>query len=77
MSYKVDYPPLEYLQRRIKYYKKRKARVKRLPDDEFFVRKYGARKIKKISNDATLNIEKMIKEFEKAISILKNHQNDT
>lgn len=71
MANETDFPPIEYLQRRIIYYKKRRGAIRNWPNDEYFVKRYGKRKITSLSKSAVERIEGRIKEYEDAIQKLK------
>jgi hypothetical protein len=77
MTWDTDQPPIKYLERRVQYYKKKLGTVHGLLNvnkHEFMWRKYGNR-LPEIIERRCIQIEKRIKEFNKAIKILS--ANDT
>ncbi len=68
----TDQPPLEYLSRRVIYYKKKKSGLKKMLKSGFLLEKYGKRELSKIIEDRRKQIENRIEEFNKAILKLKN-----
>lgn len=71
MGWDYDRPPLEYLQRRIVYYKKKKGVVNGLAKNEFLIKKYRKRQLKKIIAQRIQEIDSRIVEFTEAVTILK------
>jgi hypothetical protein len=72
MSWNSDLPPLEYLQRRVVYYKKRIGMVKGLlkrDDDSLLWRKYG-NKLPEIVERKVIHYEWRITQFNSAINKL-------
>jgi hypothetical protein len=74
MGWETDQPPLSYLERRVKYYKKKIATAKKWTTMDFFLRQYGKKEITRISNRRIAHYETRIGEFQKAIEVLKNHK---
>lgn len=73
MAWETDQPPINYLMRRIKYYKKKRGEVRGFINSDFFIRQYGGkRKLKKLIAARVLQIEQRIKEYEQAIKTLEN-----
>lgn len=73
MSWETDQPPLNYLKRRIKYYKKKRGEVRGFIKSEFFIQQYGGkRKLKKLIAKRIYQIEDRIKEYEIAIKYIEN-----
>jgi hypothetical protein len=70
MAYNVDHFPIEYLQRRIIYYKKQRGSVNNLLTDPHMINRYGEQKAKELVAVRLEGIEYIISEFEKAIEIL-------
>lgn len=75
MGWNPDRPPLEYLQRRLKYYKKRAGQIKTLLKEEpseYLKKYYGGKKgyIKSLSSALDKNIARQ-KEYIEAINKLK------
>lgn len=77
MGYETDHPPIVYLERRIKYYKKRRGNARGWPNDEYYLRRYGKKEIKRISKAVIARYDERIKEYEKAIEILKKNEKGT
>jgi hypothetical protein len=74
MGFETDYAPIEYLQRRVKYYKKLRGKTKNWAKDEYLIKKYGQKKMAELSKSAAVRYELRIKEYENAISILQKHK---
>lgn len=71
MGWETDLPPINYLKRRIIYYKKKRGAVKNMIKDEWMVNRYGGiEEFQKLIDTRILNIEKRIKEFEGAVKKL-------
>jgi len=72
MSYNVENSPIELLQRRIKYYKGVRGRMRNMHKNEVLVRRYGKVQLKKKVIPAIVeNIENKIAVFEQAIQVLE------
>lgn len=71
MGYETDHPPIVYLERRIKYYKKRCGNARGWPNDEYYLKRYGKKEITRLSKAVIARIEARIREYEKAIEKLK------
>lgn len=72
MAWNTDQPPLEYLRRRLIYYNKRKRIVERLLDKESAWARWG-NSLPELVTRRVIQIERLIKKFQKAISILEQH----
>lgn len=70
MSYPTDHNPIEYLKRRIIYYKKKRGMIRNIHKDKFFVQQYGLKKLKSIQKEGLASIENRITEYEKALTTL-------
>lgn len=73
MGWNYDRPPIEYLERRVKYYRKKIGSTKGLITRQWLITKYGKRQLKKIIKLRIEHCEARIKEFEQAISILQKY----
>jgi len=77
MGWNTDQTPINYLKRRVIYYKKQKAKVKGLlsrPFTEFKKNRYGSKaKFKKVVDDKIYFINDMIGKFNAAIEILEQN----
>jgi len=69
--YNTEYSPVEYLERRMRYYVKGIAKTKGLINKEWFIKKYGKVALKKQIKLSVEYKRKRIKEFNIAIEILK------
>lgn len=72
MSWETDLPPIVYLERRIKYYKKKIGNAKNWPTDQYFVGQYGKKEMIRISKKKITHWANRVKEYEQAIEILKS-----
>lgn len=73
MAWETDQPPINYLNRRIKYYKKKRGQVMGFIKSEFFIREYGGkRNLKRIIAARIVQIEDRINEYEQAIKFIEN-----
>lgn len=70
MGFQTDFSPVDYLKRRVAYYKKQLSRAKVLIKDENMRKKYGAKKLKEIMKLSSKRINDRIQEYEDAIKIL-------
>ena len=72
MGYEVDYNPVDYLKRRVRYYKKRRGAVKNFNKSDFFIRQYGGLKnLNRLIVLMVTKIEARISEYEAAITKLQ------
>jgi hypothetical protein len=69
MAWQTDQPPLEYLKRRVIYYKKKRGYSRKWIKDKGMIKRYG----KKAIQTAIDRIESRIKEFEQAAKILSEN----
>jgi len=67
MEWETDQRPIDYLKRRIIYYKKKRATVKKLATNA----DYTTEHLKGLVGEKVLFIDKMIKQFEKAVKKLE------
>lgn len=74
MAYKTDHYPIEYLQRRVIYYKKSRAATKSPTVYKHLSIKYTAEEIKVMQAKRLAGIDHIIEQFELAIEILKCYQ---
>jgi hypothetical protein len=72
MGWNTDQAPLNYLRRRVIYLKKKRGYTRNLIKDELLLAKYGSEKLTLLVAHAVQNIERRIKQFEKAIKKLKS-----
>jgi hypothetical protein len=70
MSWETDLSPIDYLKRRIIYYRKKRGNVRNMHKDEYWLQQYGLKRVKEIQKLAIERIEKRIGEYEKAIKKL-------
>lgn len=70
MGFETDYNPTDYLKRRVKYYKKKKASVKRSAKDPHFIKQYGEKQLAKIVIAVDERYSARIAEYEDAIKVL-------
>ena len=73
MSWNPDRPPIEYLQRRVIYYRKQAAGWRRKAKNEALLRRYGKRKVKLIADSLVARFELRAQEFQNAVDVLSNH----
>jgi len=71
MGWKTDQRPIDYLKRRIIYYKKSRATVKKLATNVHLLTRYTPEQLKESVEARVLFIDKMIKQFERAVKNLK------
>jgi hypothetical protein len=71
MSWQVDREPIDYLRRRVKYYKGRMSKVKNLIKEQWMVEKYGEEELRYIIARRLLSIESFISMYEKAVKDLQ------
>ncbi len=71
MGYPTEHSPVEYLERRIIYYKKMIPKAKAAINDDFLIKRYGIRKIKEASKSRVAYYQARIKEYMVAISVLQ------
>lgn len=71
MAYNSQFSPLEYLERRIKYYKKRTSVIKSNLNKEWLIKRYGRWVLKKATANALENNANRIAEFKMAAEILR------
>lgn len=69
MAWRVDKDPIEYLEQRVRYYKKKEREFKNHLKDEDMLRRFGKEGIE----GAIANVELRILEFQYAIKILKTY----
>lgn len=74
MSWNPDKPPIEYLERRIRYYKKRIPVIKKFVNRKRLIQQYGKKLLKEIINSRVLHTQQRITEFEEAVKILHNYK---
>lgn len=75
MGYETDHPPIVYLERRIKYYKKQRGKFANMYKEEYYIRACGGpRKFKKLVAKRIKETNDRIAEYERAIEILKNNK---
>jgi len=74
MEWETDQRPIDYLKRRIIYYKKKRATVKNLATNAHLLNRYTAEQLKGLVGGKVLFIDKMIKQFEKAVKKLELNQ---
>lgn len=74
MGYQTDFSPIEYLQRRVIYYKKLRGNARNWHTDEYFIQRYGIKGIKKQAKIAIERYEKRIEEYGKAIELLTKNK---
>lgn len=67
MAWNTDQSPLNYLKRRIKYYKKKRSSIKNCAKNKAVIAQYGEKGVKKLIAISEQRINKRIKEFELAI----------
>lgn len=72
MEWETDQPPINYLKRRIVYYKKKRGHTRNLINSQLLIKKYGKLKLFFLIASSVDSIEKRIKEFEKAIKKLES-----
>jgi len=70
MAWDVDKNPIEYLEQRVKYYKKKKRDFKNFLKDEKMIERFGKERIE----DGMEQVELRILEFEYAVLVLKTIQ---
>jgi len=70
MAWDVDKNPIEYLEQRVKYYKKKKRDFKNFLKDEKMLERFGKERIE----DGMEQVELRILEFEYAVLVLKTIQ---
>jgi len=71
MAWDVDKNPIEYLEQRVKYYKKKKRDFKNFLKDEKMIERFGKERIE----DGMEQVELRILEFEYAVLVLKTRRN--
>ena len=69
MGWETDQPPVNYLRRRVVYYKKKRGKVRKLVHSENLKKEYG-RNLPSIISAVVKGIEKRIREYERAIKKL-------
>lgn len=72
MGWNPDRPPIEYLERRVKYYHKKIAKIKAQAKDPWFIEKYGKAQLLRVIRVTVAKQYTRIKEFEDAIKKLKS-----
>lgn len=73
MGWETDQPPINYLKRRVVYYKKKRGSMNGMRNDTTLFEAYGGeKKFQKIVDRRIFWIEQRIKEFEVAIKTLEN-----
>lgn len=77
MSYQTDYSPVDYLKRRVIYYKKQRGRFRNFinkPDkiSTHLISKYGMPYVLDQYEKRFAQVEGMIKEYEQAITRLES-----
>jgi prefoldin subunit 5 len=70
MGYETDFDAITYLERRVKYYKKKRASIRHCLKDEFFIKRYGRKKLKTIIAKTLEQIDNRIIEYKSAIETL-------
>jgi hypothetical protein len=70
MAYQTDYFPIEYLQRRVAYYKKRRSSTKNAIKNKILVDKYGEQETKAMIAKRLEGIDQIVRQYEMAIMIL-------
>lgn len=70
--WETDQPPVNYLKRRIIYYKKKIGRTKNIIHNEIMFEKYGQKELSAIITRAVEHYEKRIKQFKSSIKKLQN-----
>ena len=73
MAWQHDQPPLNYLKRRVKYYKKKIAENMNYVPEEHILDKYGEEAVEAMVARNTVRMKKRIAEFQKAIRILSRY----
>jgi hypothetical protein len=72
MGYQTDYGVIDYLKRRVKYYKRKRGMISRMIDNQFFIKMRGGEKNARRDIKAGIKIcEVRIEEYSKAISELQ------
>lgn len=72
MAWNTDHPPINYLRRRIVYYKKKRGEARGWPKDEWFIQKHGVEAMRRASERRIAHLEKRIRQYEKAILKLQS-----
>lgn len=73
MGWETDQPPINYLKRRIIYYKKKRGLYRGMRNDESHYSSFGGKKnYHRLIDKRIFWIEQRIKEYEEAIKILEN-----
>lgn len=67
MAWKVDKNPIEYLEQRVRYYKKKRKLFEKFLKDEDMLQRYSVEQI----SEAIGQVDVRIYEFEYAVTILK------
>ena len=70
MAWKTDQEPIDYLKRRVIYYKKKRAQVKGFIHNKGIVKTYERPKLIKLIKSRTTQIDSLIEMFENAIKKL-------
>lgn len=77
MSWNYDKEPIDYLIQRVKYYQKRKSKVKKLIDEPLMIEKYGKPMLGEIVMRRMIDIDAYISMYKNAIYFLDtiaNHE---
>lgn len=70
-NWEPDQPVINYLTRRVKYYKKVRGSINnRTLENKFLIDKYGKRELKRLISIRTIQINERITEYQTAISVL-------
>lgn len=73
MGWETDQPPINYLKRRVIYYKKKRGSYRGIRGNSDYYFEYGGKaKFQKLVDDRIFWTEERIKEYEKAIKTLEN-----
>jgi prefoldin subunit 5 len=74
MAYQIHFSPIDYLQRRIVYYKKLRGKMTNCLKDGFMLKKYGKEELEKMIAKRIKQIDLMIEEYNYAIQKLKSNE---
>lgn len=72
MGWETDQPVINYLKRRVKYYKEKRGQVSRMADEPVLLKQWKKSDLKRAVKERVRHYDDRIKEYTDAIELLSN-----